>query len=267
MKPLHKISLLFPTLLLICLCIISACSSEPTEAPAVQIVIPQIGELLFSETVTSQAEETVNGDIIIEYDIRIPQIDNADENQALLLINEHYQKIYRDLMEYGYQQAYNFARNDYEDARDNPDYQFMPHGYGVSFDVTYKQDHLLSVVLHEYTYTGGAHPSTYRSATVFDIRTGEIAYLADLLDMQEEEAREFVLARIAAQIESDIQNDEMYVFEDYMDYFRQSLSSHDFYLEPGYLVLYYQQYAIAPYAAGFPEFRIPLSEIEAFSQY
>ncbi|MFR3751201.1 MAG: RsiV family protein [Enterocloster sp.] len=39
---------------------------------------------------------------------------------------------------------------------------------------------------------------------------------------------------------------------------RTKFNQNQFFLRPGYIVIYYQQYEIAPYATGIPEFSIPI---------
>ena len=43
-------------------------------------------------------------------------------------------------------------------------------------------------------------------------------------------------------------------FEDYPYLLRNKFNQNHFFLRPGYIVIYYQQYEIAPYATGIPEF-------------
>ena len=47
-------------------------------------------------------------------------------------------------------------------------------------------------------------------------------------------------------------------FEDYPYLLRNKFNQNHFFLRPGYIVIYYQQYEIAPYATGIPEFSIPI---------
>ena len=46
-------------------------------------------------------------------------------------------------------------------------------------------------------------------------------------------------------------------FEDYPYLLRNNFNQSQFFLRPGQIVIYYQQYEIAPYATGVPEFSFP----------
>jgi inhibitor of cysteine peptidase len=54
----------------------------------------------------------------------------------------------------------------------------------TNFDyiVTYNQNGLLSFVLSDYQYSGGAHGSTVQTACTFDLATGRTLKLSDILD-------------------------------------------------------------------------------------
>lgn len=50
----------------------------------------------------------------------------------------------------------------------------------ISYYVTYADDEIVSVVFQEYQFTGGAHGNTASSTITFDLRTGREVRLADL---------------------------------------------------------------------------------------
>jgi len=48
-------------------------------------------------------------------------------------------------------------------------------------------------------------------------------------------------------------------FDDYKTLLHNTFRINNFYLEPGKLVIYFQQYDIAPYSTGLPEFYFPIN--------
>ena len=48
-------------------------------------------------------------------------------------------------------------------------------------------------------------------------------------------------------------------FEDYRALLQDTFNADSFYIQPGRVVIYYQQYDIAPYSTGLPEFYIPVN--------
>ena len=63
---------------------------------------------------------------------------------------------------------------------------------------------------------------------------------------------------IARQIAKRLRETPGSYFEDYRSLLRDTFNVNSFYLQPGSGVIYYQQYDIAPYSTGIPEFYFPL---------
>jgi hypothetical protein len=87
-----------------------------------------------------------------------------------------------------------------------------------------------------------------------DIRTGRIYQLKDLF----KENTEFV-KRLSAMVGQQIKNRGMYLLTP----FRGISPDGDFYIADKALVLFFQLYEIAPYAAGFPQFPISVYDIKS----
>ena len=68
---------------------------------------------------------------------------------------------------------------------------------------------------------------------------------------------ECLFQRIEKQIEDRLKESPATFFEDYSQLLRNNFHAENFYITPAGLVIYYQQYDIAPYASGIPEFVIP----------
>lgn len=143
-----------------------------------------------------------------------------------------------------------------ESARAN----FPAYEITGSVETHWMRGDLLDVVLMEYQYWGGAHgASTYQNLH-FDLGTGTFFTLRDLSDKPDkmiEELRWNVLGKIWESGQAD------WYFDDY-----ESTIQHkdDFLFSLGGdgLTLYFDEYEIAPYAAGIPEFLIPYPEFSRF---
>jgi len=114
---------------------------------------------------------------------------------------------------------------------------------------------VLSFYVDYYQYTGGAHGLTTRKAYNLDIKNGKILTFKDLF--QEDYNYKAVLnEKIKNEINAHSE-----------DYFSGNLGftgindEQGFYIQDENLVLYFGQYEIAPYAAGIPEFKIPLADL------
>ncbi|MDT3426747.1 hypothetical protein J2Z22_002281 [Paenibacillus forsythiae] len=135
-----------------------------------------------------------------------------------------------------------------EDQRD--------YSYTGDFSVSFFRKYLLQLELNGYRYPyGAAHGMPTRIFTPIDLRTGKFYELKDLFKpgVKYTDRLSEIVAR---QIEHDPQYS--YVFE---GAFKGIAPDQPFYVDGEALYLYFAPYEIAPYAAGFPTFRIPFAEI------
>lgn len=122
----------------------------------------------------------------------------------------------------------------------------------LDYRVACNQKGLLSVVLDDYLYSGGAHGITRRYGYTVNLGTGKVYTLADLF----REGTDYV-SLISEEVARQIAAQDLQTLVP----FETIREDHDFYVEDGYLVIYFQQYELMPYAWGFPEFRIPLESL------
>lgn len=142
---------------------------------------------------------------------------------------------------------------EYSVANNYPVHQFEAY---VDFTVTYNQNCALSMYFDQYEYAGGAHGLTLRYSDTWDLTRSRRMELADFFP-NSSNYKEYILRYIYLQIEKQtVQGDAMY-FDDYKKLAEENFKANSFYLTKEGLVIYYQQYDIAPYAAGLPAFTIP----------
>lgn len=150
---------------------------------------------------------------------------------------------------------YQQAMVDYEYARAN---QFPLRQYEVfaDFQVTYNRDCILSLYFDRYVYTGGAHGLTVRTSDSWNIACSRPLSLIDLFPPGTD-IRDYYIRAVVEQIQLEAESEPSIYFEDYENLVNQYLSLNNFYLTYDGVVIYFQQYEIAPYASGIPEFMIP----------
>ncbi len=124
----------------------------------------------------------------------------------------------------------------------------------VSHAVSYNDNNLLSVVINEWAYTGGAHPMSYKRAFTFDTRTGDALRLADLF-----RDGAGYRARLNSLLTEQIAARQIPIFD--FSPFAGVKDNQEFYLTADGLVVYYQLYEYTPYAFGFLEFPIPYAQL------
>ncbi len=103
------------------------------------------------------------------------------------------------------------------------------------------------------TLSGGAHGNTIRHSDTWSVKNGGRISLYQFTD-DPAAFRAEILNSIREQIERQTAGGEGMYFEDYPRLIREHFDPESYYLSPEGLVIYYQQYDIAPYASGIPEF-------------
>ncbi len=219
---------------------------------------PQVGRVTLTRiaennvTVRTQAltAETAYLSAALQY----PQLDGLADAAVQDSINVSLSRIAEDTLVEGRKNALDMAAS----VRDG--YTGAVGKCETAFDyrVTYNQNELFSVVLMAYQYAGGAHGSTVQTAFTFDLTTGALLKLEDLLD---ETARFDVLvnAYIRAEIERRVEAGELTEFE--FSPFSDIGENPGYYLSGRAVVIYFQQYEYFPYAAGIQEFAVPYEEL------
>ena len=135
----------------------------------------------------------------------------------------------------------------------------VKNGYPVrGFDVVqavtaaYSRDCAVSLYTDRYEYTGGAHGSTIRRSQSWQLQDCRLIKLKELAPC-EPDYKTYILSEAEKQIKTE---PELY-FEDYAALIAETFNPDSFYCTPEGVVIYYQQYDIAPYAGGIREFLIP----------
>lgn len=183
----------------------------------------------------------------LKIDVKIPQIVGMTNKEGENKINKEINL---------------WAKNWVEDAEENikdifgKNPEFIPNQpYELSnkYEISYKSDKIVSILMEYYQYLGGAHGITLRKSYNIDLETGKDLKLQDLF-------RENVPYnnKICEEIKKDIK-------ENPNNYFvtGENVQCSDlYYLTDDNIIIYYQIYDIAPYVYGFPEFKIPYNTFE-----
>lgn len=141
---------------------------------------------------------------------------------------------------------------------------FYPYSYYVSASTARQDSSVLSLLMVNSTYQGGAHPNSWREAINFDLVNQRRLSLEDvILPGQEETFLDMLLWTLENRI-STVSSDMFY--ENYRDVVTDSITGADltdnwYFTEDG-LVVYYNNYDIAPYAAGTITVELSYSRLE-----
>ncbi len=161
-------------------------------------------------------------------------------------------KIRNDIMAF-YSSSKNEAKEYNKNFPENPN-KFVAN---VDFYTKKNSDNMLSILLNYYKYSGGAHGYYEYKSYSIDMRSGEFLELKNLFKSNSD-YKKVIDSEIRRQIESkaksDPQYEGIYQFEGIKD-------NQKFYIQDDNLIIYFDLYEIAPYAAGIPEFPININII------
>lgn len=200
----------------------------------------------FKENISISSNEIKSKSDLIDIDLKIPVIQGIKDKKFQAKLNKAY-----------YAEAIGFRDEILKEAQDFKKYAelhnipYRPFSAYVTYKVPYNKDGILSIVTYYYRYTGGAHGGTSVKSQNIDTNTQKLLLLKDLFK-KDTDYKNIINKEILRQINLNEGN-----------YFKNSFKgiseNQPYYLQNGDLVIYFQQYEIAPYAFGIPEFRIPLS--------
>lgn len=204
-------------------------------------------------TVILQEDMKYNDVNILTYKIEYPQFKSLCYQLALTKVNRFYQNKALEYQNYCRTELFKMAvkQYKYDIANDIPIRCFEAM---VSFNLTYKSGSLLSMYFDKYEYTGGSHGNTIRTSQTWNLQACSKVRLKQLFNYSFN-YKEYILKQVKKQIE----NEKEYYFDDYEKLIEQTFNENNFYCTKEGVVIYYQQYDIAPYSSGVREFLIPYS--------
>jgi len=131
----------------------------------------------------------------------------------------------------------------------------------IDYKVVRDDEKLLSLLLYKYRYTGGAHGTTVVDGLVYDKQNGVRLPLEKFLRITPEELREEVTRALYT-----LEDGQLIAKE---GYWPQELTKvpQDYYIDKdGTVGLIFQQYEIAPYAAGITVARLTAERAEYYNR-
>jgi len=202
-------------------------------------------------TIVIKDEMKHNGVTVLSYKIQYPQFKSYYYQMSLALINEFYKSQAFEYQKYCETELFKAAVEQYEYSMEN-NYPMREFEALVVFEVTYNRACILSLYFDKYEYTGGAHGSTIRTSQTWNLQKHYQIKLNDLYTCPGN-YKTYILNQVKVQIEKD----PSIYFENYEKLIDENFNENSFYCTPQGVVVYYQQYDIAPYSSGIREFLIP----------
>lgn len=193
--------------------------------------------------------------MILRYKIEYPQFSSMRFQRTLNRINQFYRTKALDYQKYLKTSFYDDAVAQYEDSIKNH-YPVRAFEAVLAYKMTYNKNCTISLYFDKYEFTGGAHGNTIRNSDSWYLPTGRRISLNELFS-RSINPRTYIINVINTQIAEQIKNGNNIYFENYQENVAKYFNPSSFYLTDQGIVIYFQQYEIAPYSSGIPEFLIP----------
>ena len=192
-----------------------------------------------------------NGETLLTYKIEYPGFHSPRFLRCLTRVNRFYRLRAHRFQRYCEARLFPMAVKQYRgDIKNN--YPIRVFDAVQTYEVTDSDTCVISLYSDRYEYTGGAHGNTIRSSQTWNLQTCGLFRLRQLLRCPPD-YKSFILAVAEAKI---MDEPEIY-FDNYKKLIAQTFDKDSFYCTTEGIVIYYQQYDIAPYACGIREFLLP----------
>lgn len=194
------------------------------------------------------SKEVCSKDDLLEVQLKIPQIENTKNISLLEKINA---ELLKDALNFK-SEVESIAKENSQEAK-KYGLTTTPYAAFSDYKINLNKDNILSLYIDYYQFTGGAHGSTVRKCYNYNLSTGEKLAINDLF-----KSNAFYKEIINKEIDNQINKNKGIYFP---KYFKGISDNQCFSIDKDNLIIYFQQYDIAPYATGIPEFKIPHSKL------
>lgn len=192
--------------------------------------------------------------VVLKYKIGYPQITQSNYELGKQAFNRYNKNKAYKLEQYARTAIYNNAKEFYDYNHANGNLK-MFYELNLKPNITYNKNYIVSLYYDQYEFTGGAHGSTIRTSQTWDLRTGKQFELSYFFHNNQYYIIK-ILKNINSQIKDQISSGNGFYFDDYYQLILDTFRLENYYITENGIVVYFQQYDIAPYSSGIPEFVI-----------
>lgn len=196
---------------------------------------------------------------ILLYKVNYPKFQSNLRSDFVHRINSFYEENAKQFIDYVKNTLYPQAVKEYHYRKEN-NYPVIPYEAVVTYRITYMMEYYISLYTDQYIFTAGAHGNTIRSSETWDIGKRRMMQLSDFFPHNPDYRNDiisFIIDDIKEQLkEPDAQGT---FFDTYEEDVKKTFDENNFYLTKNGIIIYFQQYDIAPYSSGIQQFLIPFS--------
>lgn len=199
-----------------------------------------------------QKEMKYENTVVLKYHIEYSEIvmDWQQNRNGIKKFNDYNLKMALQTQQKAENELYKEAIELYKYNKENGYPQMMYELYR-EYQITLNQENAVSMYIDEYIFSGGAHGTTTRTSQTWNLMLGKMVELYELYPNEP-----YFLLDILRKINREIsENIEIYFADPYplvVEYFNPD----SYYIDNGKVVIYFQQYDIAPYSSGIIEFTL-----------
>lgn len=202
---------------------------------------------------------TYNNEQVLSYKINYPQFSTNKYTNFIGKLNNYYKENASIFEKYIRDTLYPEAVEQYKYSKEN-NYPIIPYEAIMNYNITYLTDNFISLYFDKYIFTGGAHGNTTRFSDTWNVCKRSIMQLSDFFP-HNPNYKEDIITFIIDDIQERLKDPNLQgtYFDTYQQDVYNTFNEDNFYVTPTGLVVFFQQYDIAPYSSGIQEFLIPYS--------
>ena len=186
--------------------------------------------------------------VVLKYNIEYPEI-VGQNNISADKFNRYNKYLAIKLQKRAENELYQEAIELYKYNKEN-NYPIIQYEVYRTYKITLNINQIISLFIDEYTFTGGAHGNTIRTSQTWNMD------IARMIELYELFRNPYFIINIFKQVIEQINNEKDIYFENACCLVIDTFNPKSFYLTSNYIVVYFQQYDIAPYSSGIRTFNI-----------
>ncbi|MGN1298581.1 MAG: DUF3298 and DUF4163 domain-containing protein [Candidatus Scatovivens sp.] len=191
-----------------------------------------------------------DNETILKYHIEYPQIISNYKYPSITKFNLYNKNKALELQKKSETELFNDAKELYNYNKENG-YPIMIYEIFLTYNITLNYNNIVSLYFDEYLYTGGAHGITTRTSQNWNMLKNNLINLYSLFPKNP-----YFILDILKEIILQISNNPEIYFNDACCLVINSFNPNSFYLTKNAIIIYFQQYDIAPYSSGIRTFEI-----------
>ena len=199
-----------------------------------------------------QKEMKYENTVVLKYHIEYPEIvlDWQQNRNGIKKFNDYNLKMALQTQQKAENELYKEAIELYKYNKENGYPQMMYELYR-EYQITLNQENAVSMYIDEYIFSGGAHGTTTRTSQTWNLMLGKMVELYELYSNEP-----YFLLDILRKINREISENLENFFADPYPLVVEYFNPESYYIDNGKVVIYFQQYDIAPYSSGIIEFTL-----------